>query len=212
VGANGTSDVNVAGVGEVPKNGQASGLTWPASGLRHGLVLRNANGEERLFANHPAKDQWAVQTVAPDRKTAGEPWSTLLGSWSPDEWTEAPPVDFAPALPRYDQNLKPPASAAKAPAAPKAKTSAVDRTVALPGLEDVAPKPNPIVGEYAPDDAQFKAWLGGIKRHAQRDVTEVELRSCFVQWQTEHGLETLDNPKSVFWAHAKTAFAPVTTK
>lgn len=180
----------------------ADGRPWPYSGLRHGLVLRSDGGEERLFSE-PIRGQWSVQTVAPDRQTAGEPFSTLPSAWSTEVWSEAPPVAFDPALPKHDA---PPSKAKSAP-----KASAKARAEALPGMADIAPAPKKTIKDYAPDDGQFKAWKEAASRRFKKDFDEGEIRSCFVRWQIENCDAEKPNPAAAFWTHAIKALAPAPT-
>jgi len=187
--------------------GAADGLRWPAS-LHHGLALRHVDTGVEVLFSEPVRGQYSVQSVATDRKSTGEPWSTLSERWPASQYAEVD-IGLAPALPRYD------APKARKPRAPKPpKESAQDRTIALPGMADVAPAPAPppapkrtTIADYAPDDAQFATWTSALSKVAGKSLGEGEVRTCFVKWQTDNCNEEKPNPAASFWQHARKSFA-----
>jgi len=191
---------------------------WPDSGLFHGLVLVNPLGERRLFSE-AAKGQYQVQAVAPDGATAGEPWSTQGDRWPASEadanpqgsgslahvWTEAAPLAIKPALRRYDDMTE-----AK-PVAPR-KTPAADRTIALPGMADIAPAPQKTIADYVPPDAQWATWAAALSKAIDRTIEPTEVKSLFAAWQAAHGTEVKPNPAAAFWQFARKAVEQPTSE
>jgi hypothetical protein len=182
--------LQVAGPAREPWNGR----------LRHGLILTNGR-DVRLFGE-PAEGQWSVQSVTPDLKTAGEPWSTFHDKWLASDWTEVPNTGLAPAVSYWRDASR-----------SSAMSSAQDRTMALPGMGDVVPpsqestKPAGVsIALYVPDAKMFKAWTERLST-AERPVTEDAVRACFAEWQQANAGKSAPNPGAQFWHFAKKALA-----
>lgn len=184
--------------------------TWPASGLRHGLVLVRGENDRRLFSE-PIKGQYSVQTLAPDGLTAGEPWSTTPQSWmvsGPDgvanEWREETrPIEAKPCLPRYDV-VPPKPAKSKAESKPKAADRTIDMFAAP---EAPVAVPRKTIADYAPDDTQFAKWLGALNSAldgaTKPHVDDAKVRDVFASWKAVNATEEKANPAAAFWHAAK---------
>lgn len=195
------SQVAVAGAADGPRHSTPLAGQWPASGLYHGLVLIDATGARRLFAE-PIRGQFVVQNVSADGLPPGEPWSTMSDRWRADAWTQAAPLTIAPALRRYDD------ATGKA----KAKSDAADRTLALPGMGNVTAVgalTNPLapvrktIGDYMPGGVQFQTWTAALSKAAGQQIEETRVRELFASWQAANACDEKPNPAAAFWQHAR---------